>query len=57
MYTGSKITQDNKGITLDQTDYVQNLEIFDLDPERLKRGVTFLIASIDIIKQNKPVSI
>ena len=36
MYTGSKITQDNKGITLDQTDYVQNLEIFDLDPERLK---------------------
>ena len=36
MYTGSKITQDNAGITVDQTDYVQNLEIFDLDPERLK---------------------
>ena len=36
MYTGSKITQDNNGITMDQTEYVENLEIFDLDPERLK---------------------
>ena len=36
MYTGTKITQDDQGITVDQTEYVQNLEIFDLDTERLK---------------------
>ena len=36
MYTGTKITQDDKGITVDQTEYVQNLEIFDLDLERLR---------------------
>ena len=36
MYTGTKITQDDSGITVDQTEYVQNLEIFDLDLERLK---------------------
>jgi transposase InsO family protein len=36
MYTGTKITQDDQGITVDQTEYVQNLEIFDLDPEKLR---------------------
>ena len=36
MYTGTKITQDDQGITVDQTEYVQNLEIFDLDPAKLK---------------------
>ena len=36
MYTGFKINQDDQGITLDQSEYVENLEIFDLDPERLK---------------------
>ena len=36
MYTGTKITQDNQGITVDQTEYVQNLEIFDLDSNKLR---------------------
>ena len=36
MYTGFKLTQDDKGITLDQTDYVENLEILDLDINRLR---------------------
>ena len=37
MYTGFKITQDNEGILLDQSEYVEkNLEIVDIDPSRAK---------------------
>ena len=39
-YTGFKLSQDNTGILLDQTEYVQNLEILDLDTNRLRaKGV------------------
>ena len=39
MYTGFKLDQDSKGITLDQTDYVENLTILDLDIMRLRQKV------------------
>ena len=36
MYTGFKITQDSDGIVLDQTDYVKNLEVVDIEPARAR---------------------
>ena len=36
MYTGFRLDQDSEGITLNQNEYVQNLEILDLNEDRLK---------------------
>ena len=36
MYTGFSIKQDDSGITLDQTDYVKNIQIPNIEAERMK---------------------
>lgn len=36
MYTGFNITQDKSGITLDQSGYVKNIQLPDIEAERLK---------------------